>query len=58
MARETKQLSIGRRRVAVSNLDKLLYPGTKFKARCGNRVHWMDQGQPPAPLAVRRAPGR
>ena len=34
MARETKQLSIGRRRVAVSNLDKLLYPGTKFtKAR-------------------------
>jgi len=30
MARKTEQLIIGRRRVAVSNLDKLLYPGTKF----------------------------
>ncbi len=31
MARKTEQLTIGRRRIAVSNLDKLLYPGTKFK---------------------------
>src|SRR5919112_1895676 len=30
MARKTKQLTIGRRRIEVSNLDKLLYPGTKF----------------------------
>jgi hypothetical protein len=30
MARKTEQLSAGRRRIAVSNLDKILYPGTKF----------------------------
>src|SRR5215216_3993423 len=30
MARKTEQLTVGRRRIAVSNLDKLLYPGTKF----------------------------
>jgi bifunctional non-homologous end joining protein LigD len=30
MARKTEQLTIGRRRIEVSNLDKLLYPGTKF----------------------------
>ena len=30
MARKTQELTIGRRRIAVSNLDKLLYPGTKF----------------------------
>jgi bifunctional non-homologous end joining protein LigD len=34
MARQAKQLTVGRRRVAVSNLEKILYPGTKFtKAR-------------------------
>lgn len=34
MPRKTEQLTVGRRRVAVSNLDKILYPGTKFtKAR-------------------------
>ena len=30
MARKTEQLTVGRRRIPVSNLDKLLYPGTKF----------------------------
>src|SRR5215216_6354131 len=30
MARKTEQVTIGRRRIEVSNLDKLLYPGTKF----------------------------
>jgi len=30
MGERTKQLQIGRRRVPVSNLDKLLYPGEKF----------------------------
>jgi bifunctional non-homologous end joining protein LigD len=30
MARKTQEVSAGRRRIAVSNLDKLLYPGTKF----------------------------
>jgi bifunctional non-homologous end joining protein LigD len=30
MARKSEQLTIGRRRLAVSNLDKILYPGTKF----------------------------
>ena len=34
MARKTEQLTVGRRRIAVSNLDKILYPGGKFsKAR-------------------------
>lgn len=31
MARKTEQLTIGSRRIAVSNLVKVLYPGTKFK---------------------------
>lgn len=30
MGRKSEQLTVGRRRVAVSNLDKILYPGTKF----------------------------
>ena len=30
MGRKTEQLTVGRRRIPVSNLDKLLYPGTKF----------------------------
>src|SRR5690242_14726021 len=30
MARKGEQLTIGRRRIDVSNLDKLLYPGEKF----------------------------
>jgi bifunctional non-homologous end joining protein LigD len=30
MGRKTEQLTIGRRRIEVSNLDKVLYPGTKF----------------------------
>ena len=30
MARKTEHVTIGRRRIEVSNLDKLLYPGTKF----------------------------
>ena len=30
MARKSEHLTVGRRRIAVSNLDKLLYPGTKF----------------------------
>jgi bifunctional non-homologous end joining protein LigD len=30
MARKTQEVSVGRRRIAVSNLDKLLYPGTRF----------------------------
>ena len=30
MARKTEHLTVGRRRIAVSSLDKLLYPGTKF----------------------------
>ena len=30
MARKTEQLTVGRRRLTVTNLDKLLYPGTKF----------------------------
>jgi bifunctional non-homologous end joining protein LigD len=30
MARKTEQVTIGRRRIEVSNLDKLLYPGSKF----------------------------
>jgi bifunctional non-homologous end joining protein LigD len=30
MPRKTKQLTVGRRHVTVSNLDKLFYPGTKF----------------------------
>src|SRR5919108_1487162 len=30
MARKTEQLMVGRRRIPVSNLDKVLYPGTKF----------------------------
>jgi bifunctional non-homologous end joining protein LigD len=30
MARKTEQVTIGRRRIEVSNLDKLLYPGCKF----------------------------
>ncbi|HZN05642.1 MAG TPA: non-homologous end-joining DNA ligase [Pyrinomonadaceae bacterium] len=34
MARNTAELTVGRRRVSVSNLDKTLYPGDKFtKAR-------------------------
>ena len=34
MARQTKQLTVGRRRITVANLEKILYPGTKFtKAR-------------------------
>ena len=31
MARKTEQLTIGHRRIALSNLVKVLYPGTKFK---------------------------
>ena len=30
MARKTEQVTIGRRQIEVSNLDKVLYPGTKF----------------------------
>lgn len=30
MARKTEQLSVGGRRIPVSNLDKMLYPGEKF----------------------------
>jgi bifunctional non-homologous end joining protein LigD len=30
MAERTKQLEVGRRRVTVSNLDKIFYPGEKF----------------------------
>ena len=30
MARKTEHLTVGRRRIAVSRLDRLLYPGTKF----------------------------
>ena len=30
MARKTEQVTVGRRRIEVSNLDKLLYPGGKF----------------------------
>jgi bifunctional non-homologous end joining protein LigD len=30
MARKTEQLAVGRRRVSVSNLDKIFYPGEKF----------------------------
>ncbi|HEX6650653.1 MAG TPA: non-homologous end-joining DNA ligase [Pyrinomonadaceae bacterium] len=30
MPRQKEQLTIGRRRITVSNLDKLLYPGTRF----------------------------
>src|ERR1044072_515272 len=30
MARKTEQLTVARRRITVSNLDKLLYPGGKF----------------------------
>src|ERR1041384_7915963 len=30
MARKTEQVTIGRRRIEVSNLGKLLYPGTRF----------------------------
>jgi bifunctional non-homologous end joining protein LigD len=30
MARRTEQLTVGRRHVTVSNLDKVLYPGTRF----------------------------
>src|ERR1041385_6751106 len=30
MARKTQQLTIGRRRIEMSNLDKLVYPGPKF----------------------------
>lgn len=30
MARKTEQLTVGRRRIAVSNLKKILYPGTRF----------------------------
>ena len=30
MARKTQQLSVGGRRIPVSNLDKILYPGEKF----------------------------
>lgn len=30
MARKTEQVTVGRRRIEVSNLDKLLYPGTRF----------------------------
>ena len=34
MARKQEQLTVGRRRITVSNLDKILYPGGKFsKAR-------------------------
>lgn len=31
MGRKTQQLTIGRRRIELSNLDKVLYPGTKFR---------------------------
>src|ERR1043165_6888866 len=30
MARKSEQLTVGRRRITVSNLDKLLYPGSRF----------------------------
>lgn len=30
MARKSEHLTVGRRRIAVSNLDKLLYPGARF----------------------------
>lgn len=30
MARKSEQVTIGRRRIELSNLDKLLYPGTRF----------------------------
>ena len=30
MVRKSEQLTVGRRRIAVSNLDKILYPGSKF----------------------------
>jgi bifunctional non-homologous end joining protein LigD len=34
MARKTEHLTVGRRRISVTNLDKILYPGTRFtKAR-------------------------
>jgi hypothetical protein len=35
VARKTEQLTIGRRRVDVSNLDKILYPGER-----DNRDKW------------------
>lgn len=31
MARKKEQLTVGRRRIEVSNLDRVLYPGTKFR---------------------------
>lgn len=30
MARKTEQLTVGRRRIAVSNFEKILFPGTRF----------------------------
>src|SRR5215204_6114391 len=30
MARKTEQVTVGKRQIEVSNLDKLLYPGGKF----------------------------
>jgi bifunctional non-homologous end joining protein LigD len=30
MRKERKQITVGRRRIALSNLDKILYPGEKF----------------------------
>jgi len=30
MARKSEQVTVGRRRIDVSNLDKVLYPGHKF----------------------------
>jgi bifunctional non-homologous end joining protein LigD len=40
MARKSEQLSVGGRRITVSNLDKLLYPGEKFtKAKVIDYYH-------------------
>ena len=40
MVRKTEQLSVGGRRITVSNLDKLLYPGERFtKAKVIDYYH-------------------
>src|ERR1043165_5281726 len=61
MARKAEQLTIGRRRINVSNLDKTLYPGEKFtKAKVIDYYHRISKYLLPhlknRPVTLKRFP--
>ena len=61
MPRKTEQLSVGGRRITVSNLDKILYPGEKFtKAKAIDYYHRISKFLLPhlknRPVTLKRFP--